>query len=370
MKKDVLMINYTGRKGGGPLDAYQITKALIDAGIPVVAVLSNQIENLKMWEKLNLEKLVLIPTYNSKLGFVLNSILFPLKQKNHIKKSLGKYNIKYIFCPMGTFWSRKINKIFNNSVSGIVIHDPILHSGENSLINRIANNAYKSYDFLFVHSKQFLEYVEKKYKRPTYYMSLGNHDIYRYVDKKETIIEYDTSKTNYFFFGRISKYKGLDILAKAYKRVFDELQGEVSLTIIGSGDFSPYLDTYKDLQNVKIINRWIKDEETESVFIGNNIICICPYTDATQSGVIPLAMDYQVPLIATETGGIAEQVINDITGLLVPPSDVDALAMAMIRLAKDDELRQFMRENQKNHMSKMGWDISVQQLISAMNISF
>lgn len=365
--KSVILINYTGRKGGGPLDAFEMTKALVDEGLSVAAVLSDQIENLSMWKDLRLEKLVTIPTYHNIFDAAISTAFFFLKQKKYIECELKDYDVKYIYCPMGALWSSKINKIFPKAKKGIVIHDPQPHSGD-ELRSRLFKSDYSEYDYLFVHSKAFVDYVKDKYKKPTAYLLLGSHKTYKYCNPKSSIITYDSHKINFLFFGRIEKYKGLDILGEAYNNVYKRLGDAITLNVIGSGDFSPYNAQYSKLKNVTIINRWIKDEEIESAFKGDNIICICPYIDATQSGVALISMDYGVPVIATDTGGMGEQVKDGITGILVPPADTTALAEAMQQLANNIELRNQITKAQKKYIASMGWDVSAKQLIQAMNI--
>lgn len=365
--KDVILINYTGRKGGGALDAYEISKALINEGLPVVAVLSDQIENLRMWEKLKLEKLVTIPTYHNVLDAAVGTVFFSFKQRRLMLNVLKNYKVRYIFCPMGALWSHKINALFPDAKKGIVIHDPKPHSGD-EWKSKLSLSDYDDYDHLFVHSKTFIDFVREKYKKPTSFMLLGTHETYKNCENKTSIIEYDSKKINFMFFGRIEKYKGLDVLGTAYEKVYNQIGNKITLTIIGSGDFSPYKAQYDNLKNIKVINRWIKDEEVESIFTGENIICICPYTNATQSGVVLIAMDYKVPLIATTTGGMTEQIENGVTGILVPPSDSKALTEAMIQLAENKEDRKKMKEEQEKHMLTMGWNVSARQLIEAMDI--
>ena len=45
------------------------------------------------------------------------------------------------------------------------------------------------------------------------------------------------------------------------------------------------------------------------------------------------------PVVATETVGTVDYIESGETGLLVPPGDAEALAMAMDRLHRDPELR-------------------------------
>ncbi|MBV8523394.1 MAG: glycosyltransferase, partial [Acetobacteraceae bacterium] len=56
------------------------------------------------------------------------------------------------------------------------------------------------------------------------------------------------------------------------------------------------------------------------------------------------AMLTGVPVIATDIRGPREQVLHGVTGLLVPPAQVDPLAHAIIELGADRELRARMGE--------------------------
>ena len=196
-------------------------------------------------------------------------------------------------------------------------------------------------------------------------MPLGQINYYGQYDDKKSMVTYSNSTVNYLFFGRIAENKGLDILAEAYRKVYDELDNSVSLSVIGNGDFSLYEKLYRDLSNVTIINRWIEDREVESIFLGHNLILICPYKEGSQSGVIQVARDYGIPMIVTNVGGLSEQVENEITGL-VTNVDADEIAAAMIRLANDKELYNQISRNEKEEAKKYTWENSAVYLIDIM----
>ena len=56
------------------------------------------------------------------------------------------------------------------------------------------------------------------------------------------------------------------------------------------------------------------------------------------------AMLTSLPVVATNVRGPAEQVVSEVTGLLVRPGDASALAAALQRLVADRALRERMGE--------------------------
>jgi len=59
-------------------------------------------------------------------------------------------------------------------------------------------------------------------------------------------------------------------------------------------------------------------------------------------GVVSEAMSLGLPVIATNIGGSLDQVVDGVTGFLVPPANPEALAKAIETLMKNPELRQQM----------------------------
>jgi glycosyltransferase involved in cell wall biosynthesis len=60
--------------------------------------------------------------------------------------------------------------------------------------------------------------------------------------------------------------------------------------------------------------------------------------------VLPQALIAGKPVISYDIDGAREVVINDVTGVLLPPRDVAGLATALGRLAEDKQLRQQLGE--------------------------
>lgn len=377
LKEKVILINYTGRYGGGALDAYEVTKALLLYTPNIVAIVSEYAENIEAWRLLPLKKIVVIPTYRNNMEFIIDSFTFGYELKDKIRHELSDYEVSWIYCPMVAMWSQKINRLFPNAKTYIALHDPIPHSKyKMAFFSKflelfgfgISKEIYMNADSIIVHSRCFVDYVEKKYHKnnSVYYLPLGRHNFYKNIACKESIIEYDSNKWNFLFFGTINHYKGIGILLDAFTRI-EARYKNVTLTIAGNGNFDEFKEKCNGLGNLTVINRWIRDSEVDSLFSGENIIVVVPYLDATQSGVILVAMDYHVPIIASATGGIVEQIEDGMTGILVEPGNVGALEIAMEKLMNDDNMRKNLEKNMKKSLEEISWDKSAQGLLNLMS---
>ena len=78
------------------------------------------------------------------------------------------------------------------------------------------------------------------------------------------------------------------------------------------------------------------------------------------SNVILEGMAAGKPIVATEVGGTPELIIHEQTGLLVPPSDPDRLAEAMIRLLGDKVLRDQLGNAARKRAARL---FSMEQMI-------
>ena len=68
-------------------------------------------------------------------------------------------------------------------------------------------------------------------------------------------------------------------------------------------------------------------------------VFVLPSFSETYGLVVIEAMAMQLPIIATNAGGVPEIITNGKTGLLIEPRDVTELALAMHRVLSDSNLR-------------------------------
>ena len=226
------------------------------------------------------------------------------------------------------------------------VHDPFPHTGDVTKrnIERYNYAIKRANKFVLLNNIQLDKFC-KYYcirKEDVLINRLGIYENIRSFVKPEEK-EIDNS---ILFFGRISPYKGIDYLCEAMVKIHEKVPN-ATLTIAGSGDFYFDISKYQKLSYFQIINNYISTEELASL-INRASICVCPYTDATQSGVIMTCYSLFKPVIATNVGGLCEMVDNGKTGLLIQPKNVKAIEEAILTLINNQDLRSRMIENIKS----------------------
>ncbi len=125
-------------------------------------------------------------------------------------------------------------------------------------------------------------------------------------------------------FGRLLPYKGLDLLADALARVGP---GRVSVRVVGSGPESPELDALRRLPWVALENRWAPEAEVGDLLAWADAL-VLSHREASQSGVAAAALAAGRLVVATNVGGLPEQLAGRPGTWLCEP-DGAALAAAI-----------------------------------------
>jgi glycosyltransferase involved in cell wall biosynthesis len=170
------------------------------------------------------------------------------------------------------------------------------------------------------------------------------------------------------FFGFIRQYKGLDILIRAIAQLDSR---DIFLTIAGECWTDP--DRYRHLaeqlgvaDRVEFQLRYHSDTEAASLFQRADLV-ILPYRSASGTGIIPVAYHYGKPIVATNVGGIPDAVLDECTGILVPPEDPQSLAVA-IRRACGGQIWGNLEEGLRKMRERMSWEGLSRSLIDLHDI--
>lgn len=145
------------------------------------------------------------------------------------------------------------------------------------------------------------------------------------VSKDEARIKLglDQGKKYLLFFGFIRKYKGLDILIEAFNKICLE-RNDIQLIIAGEfyEDALPYktlISDFKIENKVHLFNQFIPHDEVKYYFAACDLV-VQPYRNATQSGIAQIAYHFEKPMLITNVGGLAEIVVQDVSGVVVEPN--------------------------------------------------
>lgn len=173
--------------------------------------------------------------------------------------------------------------------------------------------------------------------------------------------------------GRISAWKGQSVLAQAVGLL---KHGTHSVhTVVVGGVFDGDLRALHALQQViheQVIENvfTIRDFHPDArVLLQDLDIFVLPSVLPEPFGlVVTEAMAAGLPVVATNHGGPKEVVLQNETGLLVPPNDADAMAAALLTLIASPELRKsFGDEGRRRMQTHFGLDRFIEQMSALYN---
>ncbi len=172
------------------------------------------------------------------------------------------------------------------------------------------------------------------------------------------------------FIGRVHPEKGIEYLIRAVREVI-KIVPEVRFLIVGDTALGKeeYQKRMRDLSaDLGLADRILflgYRKEVVKIIAALDILVLPSLREPF--GLVSLeAMAMKKPVVATNTGGSPEVVIDGKTGLLVPPRDSCALSSAIIKLLKDKELARRMgatgRKRVMNFFSPESTISSVQEM--------
>ena len=249
-------------------------------------------------------------------------------------------NIVHTMCILGLVESMLY--IFKQKML-LTVHDPFMHSGEYQKSSenkrRFAFKMIKNFILLNKSQKKdFIDYY-KLQNKSIFISQIGICDCLNYLakDNKE-------SSTDYILqFGHVSPYKGIDVLCEAMELVHKK-NPKIKCIIAGNGPYYFDKSIYENKGYITFINRYITTKELATL-INNARFTICPYRDATQSGVVFSSFALGKPVIATNVGSLGETVKDGITGVLVETCDSKCIAKAILDLYDSESTIDSMSKN-------------------------
>ncbi|MEM2979189.1 MAG: glycosyltransferase family 4 protein [Methanomassiliicoccales archaeon] len=207
---------------------------------------------------------------------------------------------------------------------------------------------YRIVDHIIVHTEKMKEELSRAFGLDPSKVSViphGIHDAIPCTDltplEARARLGLGCEEKVLLFFGNIYPYKGLEYLVRALPRLMESI-GPLKTIIAGrAGDLKYWNKIEKILEEkdlgdivVRAIG-FIPDEEIE-IFCKASDLLVLPYTSVFQSGVLFVAYNFGLPVIASDVGSLREEVIEGVTGFVCKSRDPDDLALKVIEYFHSD----------------------------------
>jgi glycosyltransferase involved in cell wall biosynthesis len=146
------------------------------------------------------------------------------------------------------------------------------------------------------------------------------------------------------FFGLVRKYKGLDLLLRAFA---EKALNDTNITLLIAGEFYEKPEIYtKQIEElgigdrVIIHNKFIAHDKVRLYFSIADIVAQTYHT-ATQSGITQIAFHFNVPMLVTNVGGLSEIVKHNEMGYVCKKNPQE-IAEALADFYENNRAEQFI----------------------------
>lgn len=208
---------------------------------------------------------------------------------------------------------------------------------------------YNQANQISVTTPKIFSFLKHKFPKKNISLLVNATDTDFFKPKPIAKTDYHYKKTDFIvsYMGNIGKAQALETLVKAAFILKNE--SKIKFLMVGKGDAEDKIRAQaQKLKNFQIINYQTKEEILNLI----NLSDVCVISLAKNKlfwGAIPSKtfeyMACQKPVIACAKGDLETIIINDKTGLIVPPENAQLLAQAALRLKKNPKLRQKIAQN-------------------------
>lgn len=146
------------------------------------------------------------------------------------------------------------------------------------------------------------------------------------------------------FMGRLEPWKGALSFLEIARAVRREVP-EASFRVVGTGSLRDTMqESAKDLgESVQFFGE-VPHEMIPPVLQSTSVMVLPSFMEGLPTVCLE-ALACGVPVVASDTGGTSEVVVNDRTGYLEPVNELSALADHVVRLLRDPDLRERLGRN-------------------------
>ena len=329
-----VMFLYWGRRG--------LTQFALEAGRAAVAAphiaatlsVSRQNEDFAAFAEFG-DALVPIDTFINNLGAFAQSWRIPLLRRK-LAERLRRDRVEAVIELMPHVWSWSVGPAIRAAGARhvLVVHDADAHPGDHRtlsvkyLLDRVILDA----DLVITLSEAVAGRLVARGVASRGRLTTLFHPELTFGPVTQRHPPVNGAPLRLLFMGRIMAYKALPLFLDAV----DILRGKgiaVEIGVFGEGNLGVCAGRLAAMQ-AEVVNRWLSAAEFADILPRFHVL-VLSHVEASQSGMAAVALGVGMPVVATPTGGIIEQIAHGRTGMLAHSADAPALAEAVRILLLD-----------------------------------
>ncbi len=247
-------------------------------------------------------------------------------------------------------WLNLLPFMIGGRPTTITIHDANTHPGdtESTILPKVAvEQFYQRGTRLIVHGESIRKALAIRSGRSPDVIDIVPHvAMHRYrqvAERRGLKASSDKGSRRILFFGRVMAYKGLPDLLTAARVLVERAMPSLKLVVAGRGPALEDVRSELDADHVEVFDQFVPDDVVAQLFLDTELV-VLPYLEASQSGILAVASAFGKPVLVTDVGELGEIVRATGMGIVVPPSDPEALSTAISRVLENPELASALGE--------------------------
>jgi glycosyltransferase involved in cell wall biosynthesis len=247
-------------------------------------------------------------------------------------------------------WLRRVpvRMAWTHTMIGAIEMDSPVPRWKRVLMTRRRQFVYSFATQVIANSRAMSEDIQRAYHVPPHKIEIV------YPLLPEPLYDQARRRGNMILYvGRLATSKGLDVLLRALPRIVKSFP-DIVVEFLGDGPARQEYESMAESLGVGSECRFLGAVPSETVYerMSSAALQVSPSLHEALGLVNVEAHSVGTPVVASNTGGIGEVVIDGETGFLFPPGDPVSLEEKIIRLLRDDRLRDRMGKAARAHFER------------------
>ena len=234
----------------------------------------------------------------------------------------------------------------------LTVHNLLPHGKNTRWQKWLFSLAYRIPDYLVVHTQRMRQQLIDDFGIQARKVSVMEHGIEPLKQAIPVPIKRECCRVRILFFGRVTEYKGVELLLEALKLHV----GKFELAIIGkcldphlSAAIREQMAMHPAKEYMHWQNEYVAETAVPAIFFNADLL-VLPYLKIYQSGVLFQGLRYGVPVLATDVGSLGSYIDKD-SGCVCKSNDIDDLGEKLGEMLGNIERysREYICQRAKNY---------------------